>query len=92
MEIVLGILLLFGVFTLGTVTTDDVRHETHTEQSESMSSEQPAGQSIDADQLLPCPVHGATRPYRDLTVLPSQPAPQTTTHEGDYAAEFSWDE
>ncbi len=92
MEIVLGILLLFGALTLGTVTTDDVRHETHTVQSESVSGEHPAGQSIDADQLPPCPVHGATRPYRDLTVLPSQSAPQTTTDEADDATEFSWDD
>ena len=92
MEIVLGILLLFGVFTLGTVTIDDVRHETHTVQSESMGGEHPAEQSIDADQMPPCPLHGSIRPYRDLTVLPSQPAPQTTVDEGDDATEFSWDE
>ena len=29
MEIVLGILLLFGAFTLGTVTSDSTDHETH---------------------------------------------------------------
>lgn len=92
MEIVLGILLLFGVFTLGTGPTDDVRHETHTVQSESVSSEHPAGQSIDADQLPPCLVHGSTRPYRDLTVLPSQSATQATVDEANDAAEFSWDE
>ncbi len=92
MEIVLSILLLFGVFTLGTVTTDDVKHETHTVQSETVNSEHPAGQSIDADQLSPCPVHGAMRPHRDLTALPSQAAPQTTTDEADDAVEFSWDD
>lgn len=92
MEIVLGILLLFGVFTLGTVTTDDVRHETYTVESKSMGSEHPAEQSIDADQLAPCPVHGSTRPYRDLTDLPSQPVPQTTPDEADDTAEYSWDE
>ena len=92
MEIVLGILLLFGVFTLGTVTTDDVRHETHTQESESVSGEHLTGQAIDADQMSPCPVHESTRPYRDLTALPSQPAPQTTADEAEDTAEYSWDD
>ena len=92
MEIVLGILLLFGVFTLGTVTTDDVRHETHTLQSESVSDEYPVGQSNDAAQLPPCTVHESTRSYRDLTALPPQPAPQTMADEANDAAEYSWDD
>ena len=35
MEIVLGILLLFGAFTLGTVSSDSTDHETDTTHMES---------------------------------------------------------
>ena len=34
MEIILGILLLFGAFTLGTVSSDSTDRETHTTKTE----------------------------------------------------------
>ena len=35
MEIILGILLLFGAFTLGTITSDSTDHEAHATRIES---------------------------------------------------------
>jgi|GEM_PF-6627515 len=90
MEIVLGILLLFGAFTLGTVSSDSSDHETHTTQMESDSAANQA-QAIDASSLQKCQAGVSVRHYRDLTVPMMKPAvqqPKSTDDDKD----FGWDE
>ncbi len=93
MEIVLGVLLLFGAFTLGTVSADHAAHETHAVPSASVASDS-AGQTVDSDDLQPCPKSGSVLPYRDLTRPVVQPAaqPPVPAKATDDEAEFPWDE
>lgn len=97
MEIVLGILLLFGVFTLGSVTSDNSEHEAHAVRSESVASDHAGRQIIESDDHQKCPKGGSELPYRDLLVPATQPTVPTSafpedTNETDGEAEFSWDE
>jgi hypothetical protein len=90
MEIILGILLLFGAFTLGTVSSDSTDREADTTQIESAGTAQQA-QTIAASSLQNCQPSDSVRHYRDLTVPITQPAIQQPTHTED-DEDDSWDE
>ena len=90
MEIVLGILLLFGAFTLGTASFDSADHETHTTQMESAGTVRQA-QAVAASSLQNCQPSDSVRHYRDLTVLLVQPAAQQPKSTDDDEG-FGWDE
>ena len=90
MEIVLGILLLFGAFTLGTVSSDSTDHETDTTQMESAGTAHQA-QAVAASSLQKCQSSESTRHYRDLTVPITQPAIQQPTQTED-DEDDGWDE
>lgn len=96
MEIVLGILLLFGAFTLGSVTSEHSEREAHAVQTESVASDHAGRQVIESDDRQQCPKGGSELPYRDLLVPAAQPAVPPDlpddTNESDGEAEFSWDE
>jgi len=97
MEIVLGILLLFGAFTLGSVTSDDSEPEAHAVQTEPVASDHAGRQIIESDDRQECPKGGSELPYRDLLVPAAQstvptPALPDDANETDGVAEFSWDE
>ena len=90
MEIVLGILLLFGAFTLGTVSSDSTDREADTTQMELAGTAQQA-QAVAASALQNCQSSESIRHYRDLTVSIAQPAiPQSTHTEDD--EDDGWDE
>jgi len=89
MEIVLGILLLFGAFTLGAVTSDSTDHETHTTRIESDEAGQHS-QTVTASTLQKCQASGSGRHYRDLTVPIAQPVVQQPTQIDD--EDDNWDE
>ena len=89
MEIVLGILLLFGAFTLGTITSDSTDHETHTTRIESDEAGQHS-QTVSASTLQKCQASGSGRHYRDLTVPIAQPVVQLPTQIDD--EDDNWDE
>jgi len=89
MEIVLGILLLFGAFTLGAVTSDSTDHETHTTRIESDEAGQHS-QTVTAITLQKCQASGAGRHYRDLTVPIAQPVVQQPAQTDD--EDDNWDE
>ena len=89
MEIVLGLLLLFGAFTLGTVTYDSTDHETHTAHIESDEAGQHS-QTVTASTLQKCQASGSGRHYRDLTVPIAQPVVQQPTQIDD--EDDNWDE
>ena len=89
MEIVLGILLLFGAFTLGTITSDSTDHETHTTRIESDEAGQHS-QTVTASTLQKCQASGSGRHYRDLTVPIAQPVVQLPTQIDD--EDDNWDE
>ena len=82
MEIVLGIFLLFGAFTLGTVTSDSTDHETHTTRIESDEADQ-YSQTVTTSTLQKCQASGSGRHYRDLTVPLAQPVVQLPTQTDD---------
>ena len=90
MEIVFGILLLFGAFTLGTVSSDSADHETHTTQMESDGTTHQV-QAVAASSLQKCQPGESARHYRDLTVpivqSSAQPPPQADDTEDN-----GWDE
>ena len=90
MEIVLGILLLFGAFTLGTVSSDSTDPETDTTQIESAGTAQQA-QVVDASSLQKCQSSESARHYRDLTISITQPAIQQPKHTEDNEDD-GWDE
>ena len=90
MEIVLGILLLFGAFTLGTVSSDSTDPETNTTHIESASTEHQA-QAVAASALQNCQSGESIRHYRDLTISIAQPAIQQPTHTED-DEDDGWDE
>ena len=89
MEIVLGILLLFGAFTLGAVTSDSTDHETRTTRIESdeVGQHSPA---VTASALQKCQASRSGRHYRDLTVPIAQPVVQLPTQIDD--EDDNWDE
>ena len=82
MEIVLGILLLFGAFTLGTITSDSTDHEAHATRIESDEAGQHS-QTVTASTLQKCQASGSDRHYRDLTVPLAQPVVQLPTQTDD---------
>ena len=90
MEIILGILLLFGAFTLGAVSSDSADHETHIAHMESDGATNQT-QAIGTSSLQKCQSSESVRHYRDLTVPIAKPAvqqPKSTDDDED----FSWDE
>ena len=89
MEIVLGIFLLFGAFTLGAVTSNSTDHETHATRIESDEAGQ-YSQTVTASTLQKCQASGAGRHYRDLTVPIEQPVVQQPTQTDD--EDDNWDE
>ena len=89
MEIVLGILLLFGAFTLGTITSDSTDHEAHATRIESDEAGQHS-QTVSASTLQKCQASGSGRHYRDLTVPIAQPVAQLPTQIDD--EDDNWDE
>ena len=89
MEIVLGILLLFGAFTLGTITSDSTDHEAHATRIESDEAGQHS-QTVTASTLQKCQASGSGRHYRDLTVPSAQPVVQLPTQTDD--EDDNWDE
>ena len=89
MEIVLGILLLFGAFTLGTITSDSTDHETHTTRIESDEACMHS-QTVIASTLQKCQASGSGRHYRDLTVPIAQPVVQLPAQTDD--EDDNWDE
>ena len=90
MEIILGILLLFGAFTLGTVSSDSADHETHTTHMESDGTTLQA-QAVAASSLQKCQQGGSVRHYRDLTVPMMKPAVQQPKSTDD-DENFGWDD
>ena len=90
MEIVFGILLLFGAFTLGTAASDSTDHEIYTTQSESDGTPHPM-QAVAASSLQKCQANGPARHYRDLTVPIVQPSAQQPTQVEDIE-DNGWDE
>ena len=90
MEIVFGILLLFGAFTLGTAVSDSTDHETHATHMEpdSATYQMPANA---ARSLQKCQASGSARHYRDLTVPIVQPSAQQPTQVEDIE-DNGWDE
>ena len=90
MEIILGILLLVGAFTLGAVSSDSTDHETSTTHMESDGTMRQA-QTVDASSLQKCQSSESVRHYRDLTVpimKSSVQQPKSTDDDKD----FGWDE
>ena len=89
MEIVLGILLLFGAFTLGAASSDSTDHETHATRIESDQADQHS-QTVTTSTLQKCQANGSGRHYRDLTVPLAQPVVQQSTQTDD--EDDNWDE
>lgn len=90
MEIILGILLLFGAFTLGAVSSDSADHETpHTHMESDGTTLQV--QTVAASFLQKCQQGRSVRHYRDLTVPIMKPAVQQPTQTDD-DENFGWDE
>ena len=90
MEIVFGILLLFGAFTLGTAASDSTDHATHTTHMESDGIPHPV-QAVAASSLQKCQANGPARHYRDLTVPIVQPSAQLPTQANEIE-DNGWDE
>ena len=90
MEIVLGILLFFGAFTLGAVTSGSDDNDTNTAQIE-IDAYGHHEQAVAASPLQQCQASGSVVTYRDLTVPYVQRSDQKTTPAG--ACEVNcWDE
>ena len=87
MEIVLGILLLFGAFTLGAVTSDGPDHTTQTETDGHAHHEL----AVAASPLQKCQVSGAAVTYRDLTEPYVRPGAHNPTQTNDDESD-GWDE
>ena len=90
MEIVLGILLLFGAFTLGTVTSDTVDHDTLTARIETDSPGHHE-QAVAASPLQNCQASGSAKTYRDLTVPYARPVEQKPVPASDCEVDC-WDD
>ena len=91
MEIVLGILLLFGAFSLGTLTSESPDTDMPTPHVESDGAVQPA-QALNTSVLPKCQPSGSDRHYRDLTVPLTKPPVQQSTSTRDTEANDVWDE
>ena len=90
MEIVFGILLLFGAFTLGTAASDSTDHEIHATHMESDGTTHQV-QAVAASSLQKCqPIESAVT-YRDLTVPYAQPGDQNPTQTHDDEGD-GWDD
>ena len=90
MEIVLGIFLLFGAFTLGTVSSESTDQETSATHMESAGTAQQA-QVVAASSDQKCQASESVRHYRDLTVPLVQPTAQQPKSADDDEG-FGWDE
>ena len=90
MEIILGILLLFGAFTLGAVSSDSTDRETHTTKMESDGTTQQA-QAVAVGSLQKCQPSESAVTYRDLTVPYAQPGDQDPTQTHDDESD-GWDD
>ena len=88
MEIVLGILLLFGAFTLGAVTSGSDDNDIDTAQivTDAYGDHEQA-----AAPLKKCQTIGSAVIYRDLTVPYVRPGDQKSTSDGDCEVDC-WDE
>ena len=90
MEIVLGILLLFGAFSLGELTSESPDTDTPTTHVESNGTVEPA-QALNTSALPNCQPSGSDRHYRDLTVPLTEPPIKQVTPI-DEAEVDVWDE
>ena len=90
MEIIFGILLLFGAFTLGTAASDSTDHETNATYMESDVTRYQV-QAVAARSLQKCQPGESARHYRDLTVPIVQPSAQQPT-QADDIEDDGWDE
>jgi hypothetical protein len=90
MEIILGILLLFGAFTLGAVSSDSTDRETHTTKMESDGATHQA-QAVAAGSLQKCQPSESASHYRNLTVPYAQPVDQQPAQTDDIE-DNGWDE
>ena len=87
MEIVLGILLLFGAFTLGAVTSGSDNNNSSTIQIETDAR---GDQQVTAP-LKKCQASGSAVTYRDLTVPYLRPGNQDPTQTHDDESD-GWDD
>ena len=90
MEIVLGLFVLFGAFTLGAVTSDSADHGTHATRIESDEAGQHT-QTVTTSTLQKCQANVSGRYYRDLTVPIAPPVVQQSTQTDD-DEDDNWDE
>ena len=88
MEIVLGILLLFGAFTLGAVTSGGDDSNTSTTQIETDAYDYHEQAAV---PLKKCQASGSVVTYRDLTVPYAQPSDQNPTQTHDDESD-GWDD
>ena len=88
MEIVLGILLLFGAFTLGAVTSggDDNNIDTTQIETDAYGDHEQTAAS-----LKRCQASGSAVTYRDLTVPYARPGDQHLTQTHDDESD-GWDD
>ena len=88
MEIVLGILLLFGAFTLGAVTSggDDSNTSTARAETDAYDDHEQA-----ASPLQQCQTSGSAVTYRDLTVPYARPGDENPTQTHDDESD-GWDD
>ena len=90
MEIVFGILLLFGAFTLGTAVSDSTDHEIQATHMEPDGTAHQV-QAVAASSLQKCQPSESARHYRNLTVPYAQPLAQQPT-QADDIEDNGWDE
>jgi hypothetical protein len=90
MEIVLGILLLFGAFTLGAVTSDGSDHDTRATRTE-IDGHAHHELAVAASPLQICQASGAAVTYRDLTETYVRAGVQNQTPSNDDESD-GWDE
>ena len=88
MEIVLGILLLFGAFTLGAVTSDSTDHDTRAAQ---IVTDGLGYHTQSTSPLQTCQVSRSAKTYRDLTVPYAQPVDQRRVPASDCEVDC-WDD
>ena len=88
MEIVLGILLLFGAFTLGAVTSGSDDDDTDTAQIETDAY---GYHEHAASPLQQCQTSGSAVTYRDLTVPYARPGDENPTQTHDDESD-GWDD
>ena len=88
MEIVLGILLLFGAFTLGAVTSGSDDNNTSTTKIEIDAYD---NHELAAVPLKKCQASGSAVTYQDLTVPYARPGGQNLTQTHDDESD-GWDD